>query len=76
MSNESAHDKNIDRRAFMATSAIAAGTAAGLMAMQTPSAFAAPKRNIIKSLKFGMVTSPFSSLNFRRKCVIIRCWRV
>jgi L-ribulose-5-phosphate 3-epimerase len=46
------------RRDFIATSTLATGVAAGILSATTATpAVAAPKRNMIKSLKFGMIAS-------------------
>lgn len=55
MHNSFSDENKVNRRQFMMNTALAAGAAAGLVAAQTPPAAAAPKRKIIKSLKFGMI---------------------
>jgi L-ribulose-5-phosphate 3-epimerase len=47
----------LDRRQFIASGAVAVGAAAGIMSASTTTASAAPKRNMIKSLKMGMIGS-------------------
>lgn len=55
MKNSSSDEKKVDRRQFMLNSTLAAGAAAGLLTARTNMVEAAPKRSIIKSLKFGMI---------------------
>ncbi|MFP6597239.1 MAG: hypothetical protein VCC01_07275 [Candidatus Hydrogenedentota bacterium] len=55
MKNSSSDEKKVDRRQFMLNSTLAVGAAAGLLTARTNMVEAAPKRNIIKSLKFGMI---------------------